>query len=188
MFVCSDICGNTSVTKNPHGSAWEHGHNSKQVIVVAYAPCSCTVDRSPFVDTKRRQLNELTSLHQSTQSRSCYFSSSMTGASGAGCANKAKLATMTRCCCALSPGLPMVAPRLRRVMVARGGATSTVMLAFQLVITVAIPATSRARAISPTDCVQSGHDGTKNAASTRKSRATRTISGIISSTTRPKSG
>jgi hypothetical protein len=62
-----------------------------------------------------------------------------------------------------------VAPRLSRVMVARGGATATVLPTFQLVMTVAIPASSRARAISPTDCVQSGHDGTKKAASTRKS-------------------
>lgn len=108
-------------------------------------------------------------------SRGGYFSSSITGARGAGCASKARLAAITRRCCITSPGLPMVAPRLRRVTSARGGATPTVLPAFQLVITVAIPANSRARAISPTDCVQSGHDGTKKAASTRKSRAPCTI-------------
>jgi len=44
----------------------------------------------------------------------------------------------------------MVAPRARRVNVARGGMVSRVIPAFQLVSVVAMPCISNARALSPT--------------------------------------
>jgi hypothetical protein len=78
-------------------------------------------------------------------------SSSNTGACGAGSANVAKVAFKTRRCCATSPGAPIVEPRLSLVNVARGGLVTRVRPAFQLVSVVAIPDSSKPRAISPTD-------------------------------------
>ncbi len=74
------------------------------------------------------------------------------------------------------------------VNVARGGLMADMRPAIQLVMVVAIPAPSRARASSPTDCTHNGHDGTKKAACTRSSWATATIAGMVSSMMRRTSG
>lgn len=76
---------------------------------------------------------------------------SVTGSIGASWASKARVALSTRFCWSTSPGPPIVEPLLSFVNVARGGLVTRVRPAFQLVSVVAIPASSKARAISPTD-------------------------------------
>jgi len=69
-------------------------------------------------------------------------------------------------------------------MVMRGGAVGMANPALQLVMVVAMLLTSSARAISPTDWMQSGQTGTNKAAWTRCSLATLMMAGTVSLTTR----
>ncbi len=74
-------------------------------------------------------------------------------------------------------------PRSKFVSVTRGGFTNRIMPAFQEVSVVAMPFSSRPRAISPTDWQHIGQAGTSKAAFTFSSLAISRTAGIVSSTT-----
>lgn len=116
------------------------------------------------------------------------LSSSLTIPTGASSDRRAKVASNTRLCWAISFGLPRVAPRASLVKVALGGAVSLVTPAFQVVRVAAMPSISRARATSPTDWAQSGQAGTRRAALTPCTLAASTMPGTNSSKVRTTSG